>query len=347
VKKTVFAFLCVFALFLPGCSKAKKPDAEISVFIWTEYLPEEVCEKFQKDYNVKVNVETYSSPGDLYAKMRAAPPGTYDVVCATEFYIKRLSDEGYLEKLDHANLPNIKYLIPEYLNKYYDPGNVYSVPYLNTMCLIAVNTEKVTTPVAGLADLYRDEFRSSLVLLDDFQTIIGAVNLMNGFDFNETDPQKLALTAEKLLELKPNVRMLDSDSPKSALLSGECTAGLIWSAEIAIAMEENQNIKVVFPVEGYNVALDSLTVAKGTKNKEWAEKFINFILDPEVSAMISADYPYINPNTGALELLGPEFRGNLAKNPPAEVIKEGIEMFDLDNDTLSLYDSMWTRFTTK
>jgi len=335
--------LCGIAIFaLMSCSGGR---TELSIFIWSEYLPQEIADEFGKEHNVKVNIATYSSPADLYAKVKASPPGTYDVVCATEFYIERLSNEGYLEKLNHDKLPNLQYIKPEYLNRYYDPGNQYSVPYLDTLVPIVINTSMVKGPVTSLGDLYRSEFKNSLVLLADFQTVIGAVNLLLGFDYNETDPVKLKKTEAKLLELKPNVKMLDSDSPKSVLLTKEVSAGLVWSAEAAIAMDEDPDIKVVWPKEGYNVALDSLTVAKGTKNKELAEEFINYILDPEVSAAISEDYPYVNPNWKALELLGPAFLENPAKNPPPEIIKNGIEMFDQDNKTLAIYDSMWTKFT--
>jgi spermidine/putrescine-binding protein len=290
-------------------------------------------------------MNTFSSIADMYAKVKSSPLGTYEVIDAAEFYIKRLVDEGYFDELNYANIPNMKFISPGYLGQYFDPENKYSVPYMGGVAPLCVNTSVVKTPVTSYADLFRPEFKNSLVLLDDFRVIIGAINIMLGFDYSERDPAKLALTGAKLLELKPNVKLLDSDSPKTAMISGETSAGLIYSAEIAIAMDENPDIQIVFPTEGQYLFFDSLSVAKGSKNKEWAEKLINFILEPEVSKMISDVFPYSNPNTGAVKLLGDEFLNNPAKNIPAPALARGKSPVDLDNETLVRYNDIWTQFT--
>ena len=70
---------------------------------------------------------------------------------------------------------------------------------------------------------------------------------------------------------------------------------------------------------------------------------INFMLDSEVSQMVSEEFPYLNPNTAAVEAMGEEYSGNEAKNPPADVIAAGEYVQNLDTDTLAIYDEMWTR----
>ena len=83
---------------------------------------------------------------------------------------------------------------------------------------------------------------------------------------NETDPDTLAQVEEKLLTLKDNIKLYDSDSPKSALISGDCTVGMVWSAEVALAMDENPDIEIVYPTEGAYVFLDNWAIPKGAKN---------------------------------------------------------------------------------
>jgi spermidine/putrescine-binding protein len=281
----------------------------------------------------------------MYAKVKSSPQGTYDVIDSAEFYTQRLYNEGYLEEIDFANIPNMRFISADYLNKYFDPENKYSVPYMGGVAPLCYNASMTQTPIVSYADLYRPEFKNSLVLLDDFRVIIGAVNVMLGFDYNERDPAKLAQTQAKLIELKPNVKMLDSDSPKTAMISGETSAGLMYSAEIAIAMEENPDIKIVFPPEGQYLFFDSLCVVKGSKNKTWSEKLINFLLEPEISKMISEVFPYSNPNVEAVKLLGAEFLNNPAKNIPPQALAKGLSPTDLDNATLDLYNDIWTQFT--
>jgi len=344
-KMKVLCALIVFgASVLVGCSK--KPSAEINVFIWTEYLPQEVADNFLKENNVKVNIATYSSAAEMYAKVKSSPADEYDVICATEFYITLLANDGLIGPLDKDNIPNIKNIDPFFLNKYYDKGNVYSVPYLCSLAPIVVNRDAVpeSVTVKSYADLFQPAFEKKLVLLDNMQIIIGSLNRMLGFDYNETDPAKLAQTEQWLLKLKPYTAVLDADAPNTSLVDGTCSAGIIWSGAIVIAMESLPHLEIVYPPEGYNIMLDSLTIAKATKNKEWAEKFVNYILDPQVSALITKAYPYTNPNKAALEVLGPEYVDNPARNPSEEVLEGGFENRNQTPEVLAIYDDMWTKF---
>ena len=72
-------------------------------------------------------------------------------------------------------------------------------------------------------------------------------------------------------------------------------------------------------------------------------KFINFMLEAETSQMVSEEYPYLNPNKSAIELLGSDYSDNPAKNPPAEAITSGEYLENVDTDTIAAYDEMWTK----
>ena len=157
------------------------------------------------------------------------------------------------------------------------------------------------------------------------------------------DPAKLEEVAGKLMELKKNVALYDSDSPKSALISGDCSAGMIWSAEIAMAMEEVPSIKVVYPDEGAYLFFDNWVVTKDSPNYDNAIAWINFIMDPENMAMVLEEFPYLCANTDAIAIMGDEYSGNPAKNPPADAIAKGSYVENLDSETLDIYNEMWTR----
>jgi spermidine/putrescine transport system permease protein len=127
----------------------------------------------------------------------------------------------------------------------------------------------------------------------------------------------------------------DSDSPKTALLNGDVDLGVVWSGEAAILYGKNKEFQYVLPEEGAHQFIDSLAVPKGAPNKENAEKFINYILRPEVSVKISDAFPYTNPNAEAVKLLAKEQRENPASYPPGtpklETFKEiGKAAKDID-----------------
>ena len=348
MKKKMLSLIVITAMLvtmLAGCgSKSSEgKNGELNIFIWTEYVPDSVIEKFEKETGIKVNVSTYSSNEDMLAKVKSESEGTYDIVQPSDYMVEQMASQGMLEELKTDELKNLSNIGESYLNPSYDPGNKYSVPYQGGVAGIAVNTSKVKKDITSYDDLFDSSLKNSIVALDDYRAVIGMTARSMGYSMNETDPAVLSKIQDKLLTLKNNVKLYDSDSPKSALISGDCTVGYVWSAEIALAMEENPDIKVVYPTEGAYLFMDNWAIPKGAKNYDSAVKFIDFMLDAENAQMVLEELPYLSPNTRAVDAMGEDYSKNEAKNPPAEVIKKGEYVKNLDADTLKIYDEMWTK----
>ena len=339
--------LTLAAGLLTGCGSSSGSAAgtagELNIFVWTEYVPDSVIEKFEEETGITVNVSTYSSNEDMLAKVKSESEGAYDVVLPSDYMIEQMIAQDMLEELDQDALTNLSNIGEAYLDPSYDPGNVYSVPYQGGVAAIAVNTSMVDIDITSYADLFDSALTDSLVVLDDYRAVIGMTARSMGYSMNETDPELLSQIEEKLLTLKDNIRLYDSDSPKSALISGDYAVGYVWSAEAALAMEENPDIEIVYPEEGAYLFMDNWAVMKGTEHYDEAMEFINFMLDSETAQMVSEEFPYLNANTAAVEAMGEEFSSNPAKNPPADVIAAGEYVQNLDTDTLAIYDEMWTR----
>lgn len=347
MKKIMCIFMCAALAvgMLTGCGSSGDvgKNGELNVFVWTEYVPDSVFEKFEEETGIKVNVSTYSSNEDMLSKVKSESEGTYDVVLPSDYMIELMISQGMLEELDQEALTNLSNIGDAYLNPSYDPENVYSVPYQGGVAAIAVNTSKIKKEIASYDDLFDPELKGQMVVLDDYRAVIGMTARSMGYSMNETDPAILSQIEEKLLTLKDNICLFDSDSPKSALISGDASIGMIWSAEIALSMEENPDIEVVYPEEGPYVFMDNWAILKGCKNYDGAMQFINFMLDSESAQMVSEEFPYLCPNTVAVEAMGSEYSDNQAKNPPADVIASGEYVKNLDNDTLEIYNEMWTK----
>lgn len=337
---------------LAGCGGSAKSESssaaagdggELNIFIWTEYVPDSVIQKFEDETGIKVNVTTFSSNEDMLAKVKAEDPGTYDIVQPSDYMIKQMISQDMLLELDKDQLPNIKNIGEEYLDPSYDPGNKYSVPYKGGVAAIAVNTSKIKTDITSYDDLFSPDLKGQIVALDDYRAVIGMTERSMGLSMNETDPDKLKEVEEKLLTLKDNISVYDSDSPKSSLISGDCNVGFCWGAEIALAQDENPDIKIVYPDEGAYIFMDNWAITKGAKNVDNALKFINYMLDDKTDVEVLKEFPYLTPNTVAIKEMGDDYAANEAKNPPAEAISKGEYVDNLDTDTLAIYDSMWTK----
>jgi spermidine/putrescine-binding protein len=169
-----------------------------------------------------------------------------------------------------------------------------------------------------------------------------------GYDKNSTNEAELEAAKAKLIELMPNVRLFDSDSPKTALLAGEVSLGHTWNGEAAIAHSENPSIDYICPEEGCGIWIDNLAIPKGAPHADAALAFINYVLSPEASVLITKEFPYSNPNKAALDYLktsDPEaydaYMGFAATNPSIEDVQNAKPVIDVGEAT-ALWDRIWT-----
>ncbi len=347
---SIFAAVSVMSISLAGCggsgngteNASSEENGTLNIFVWTEYVPESVIKKFEEETGIRCNVSTFSSNEDMLAKVRSENEGTYDIIMPSDYMVEQMTAQGMLEEIDTSKLTNLSNIDSVFLSPSYDPGNKYTVPYLGGVVAIAVNTDMITEEITSFDDLFNPAYANQEVVLDDFRAIIGMTARSMGYSMSTQDATELAQIKEKLLLLKPNVALFDSDSPKSALISGECALASVWSAEVALAMEEVPSIKIVYPEEGAYLFVDNCAIPKGAKNADNAMQFLNFMLDAENMKMVLEEFPYMCPNKKAVELMGAEYAANPAKNPPSEVIQKGEYIKNLDAETLAVYDNMWT-----
>jgi spermidine/putrescine transport system permease protein len=318
-----------------------EPQQVLNVFNWSEYLPPSVIEKFEQTYNIKVNYSTFSSNEEMLAKLMAGG-GNYDVAVASDFMVEILAKQGLIQDMNKDKLTNLGNMDPQFMNLAFDPGNKYSVPYMWLAGIIAYDSSKVPEgAITSYADLWKPEFKNSLTLLDDERVIIGITLKKMGYSLNETDPAVLAKAQEELAKLQVNVKSYDSDSPKTSLISGESKAIFAWGAEASLAKRENPNVKYVIPKEGLFLQQDNFVIPKDAKNVEAAELFINFIMDPEISAEISHYFPYGNPNSAARSYIDPAILQDTAVYPPNELVKKGEYLKDIGESILE-FDRIWS-----
>ncbi|APC40457.1 extracellular solute-binding protein [Clostridium estertheticum] len=318
-----------------------QPEEVLNVFNWSEYLPQSVIDKFEQTYNIKVNYSTFSSNEEMLAKLMAGG-GNYDLTVASDFMVEILSKQGLITPINKSSLTNLNNIGSQYLNLPFDRGNKYSVPYMWLAGVISYDSSKIPEgTIKGYKDLWKPEFKNSLTVLDDERVIIGMTLKMLGYPLNETRPAALKKAKEALIKLQPNIKSYDSDSPKTSLINGESKAMFAWGAEGNLARLENQNIKYVIPSEGLFLQQDNFVIPKAAKNVKAAQLFINFIMQPEISAEISHKFPYGNPNTAAYKYIDKKILDDKAVYPPKEVVKKGEYLKDIGKSVTDL-DKIWT-----
>ncbi|CBZ02407.1 ABC transporter, periplasmic spermidine putrescine-binding protein PotD (TC 3.A.1.11.1) / Spermidine Putrescine ABC transporter permease component potC (TC_3.A.1.11.1) [Clostridium botulinum H04402 065] len=344
VKKTL-SFI-VILLMVTGVgftifgNTAKTEKQVLNIFNWSEFLPQSVIEQFEKEYNVKVNYSTFSSNEEMLAKLMGGNV-PYDLVVTSDYAIEIMTKQKLIQPIDKNNVPNLANIDKNVLDLAFDPKNTYSLPYMWGGNNIVIDKTKITKKITSFDDLWDSEFKNSMVILDDPRVMIGLALQKNGYSINSKNPKELQKAKEDLIKLMPNVKAFDSESPKTLLINGEASIGYVWGTEAYLAKLENPNLEVVLTKEGIIPQYDNFVIPKKAKNKKLAEEFINFIYKPEISAQVSEEFPYANPNKAAYPLMDKDKLNDIAVYPPREAV-EGNELIKDVGETTKLYDDIWT-----
>ena len=342
--------------------KMEVTSKDINIFVWTEYIPQDAIDCFQAVYGINVNRKEYSSNEEMYASLSAGS-SNYDLVQPTDYIVSLMVRQGMLQKLDHAKLPVMATLDPNYLDLSFDKGNEYTLPYQAGTDAIVYNADTVKDAPKSYADLWKPEFIAAkrMVVLDDSRVGIGATLLTLGYDVNTTDDKQLEEAKAKLAELAKGITLYDSDSPKTALIAGDVDLGITWTGEAFLAAQENPAITYVYPTEGVIVWQDNYAMPKDAPHVDAAYAWLNYTMQPDLFWLMLRDFPYTNPSKGALEYAKSntmkvlDVNGNettpaeLYKlyiespitNTPPEALKAGHRIEDV-GDALPKYDQIWT-----
>ncbi|MBU1190316.1 MAG: extracellular solute-binding protein [Gammaproteobacteria bacterium] len=337
LRAIVSSVLCVLSV-------AAHADGKVVVYNWAEYIPEGVLEQFTEKTGIKVEYSTYDNNETMYAKLKLQNGKGYDIVVPSTYLVSRMRKEGLIQPIDHARLTNYKHLDPDLLDKPYDPGNQYSIPYLWGSTAIGVNSDDIDpASITGWADLWDEQWRGKLLLIDDMREVFHMAYKINGVSTNTTDPAQIEQAYEKLKTLMPNVLVFNADAPREPFLAGDVSLGMLWSGEASMAQEENAAIEYVYPSEGAGFWIDNFVIPAGAENVENAHKFLDFMLRPEVAKQAVEEIGYATPNLTARDLLDEETRNNPIIFPSADVVKAGEFQEDIGEEANALMNDYWEK----
>jgi spermidine/putrescine transport system substrate-binding protein len=338
------AFL-LLVFFMPIMAHAAAN--EVYVFNWSEYIDPSVLKSFEKETGIKVKYSTYESNEAMFAKLKIIKTKGYDVVFPSTYFVERMRKLNMLKPLDKAQLPNLKNLDPKLLNKPYDPNNVYSLPYMWGSSAIGINAKYVKpAAVTSYNDLWNPAYKGKLLLMDDVRDVFAMSLRSLGYSGNDTNPEHIKAAYKKLLKLKPNVKVFNSDSPKQPFLNNEVTIGQIWNGEIFQGAKENPNLVFIYPKEGATFWADNMVIPNSVRNMKNAHIFINYMLRPDIAKKNSELTGYATPNLAALALIDAKTRSNRCVYPDMKDFNKGEFQADV-GQAIMIYEKYWEMLKTQ
>ena len=337
--------LLVSLLLVAGAVQA---GGKVVVYNWSEYIDDSVLEDFTKETGIEVVYSTFDSNEVMYSKLKLQKGKGYDIVVPSTYNISKMVNEGLLQKLDKSKLKNIKNLNPDLLNKDYDPGNQYSLPYMWGSTGLCYNADEVKPgSITAWKDLWDPKWKGNLLFTDDVREVFHMALRINGHSGNSSNPDEIRQAYETLKKVIPNVLVFNSEAPREPYLSGDVIVGMNWNGEAVSAAQENPAIQYVYPKEGAVFWVDSLAIPAGAENIDNAHAFIDYMLRAEIAKRNTEYVGYATPNKAALPLLSKETRENPVIFPSADVIANGEFHRDIGNEAMQLMNDYWQKLKTR
>jgi spermidine/putrescine transport system substrate-binding protein len=323
-------------------------ESKLNVFIWSEYIDEEIVKDFEKQFKCDVTLDLYEDNESMMAKLQGGGDAIYDICVPSDYIIPALIKRGLLAPLRKENVPNAKNVKAKFLNPPYDVGNKYSLPYQWGTVGIYIRLaegEKVD-PTWGL---FFDKAKQPgpFLLIDSMRECFSAALNYKGHSINSTDPKELKEARDLLIDAKKRSLGFEGGvGGKNRVLAKGCKMAIVYNGDAIRGTGEDAETHYFVPKEGGQVWMDNMCIPAKAPNRDLAEKFINFILDPKVGARLSNFNQYATPNEASMPFIKKEDLENPGIYPPDDLMAKLEFLKDLGADT-KIYDEIWTQIKSK
>ena len=332
-------------------TRFKDSGITINVYNWGEYISDgsdegtlNVNAEFTELTGIKVNYTNYATNEELYAKLKGGG-ASYDIIIPSDYMISRMIDEGMLQKLNYDNIPNFKYVQPSFVSPEYDPQNEYSVPYLwGTVGIIYDTTMIDLDPDEIDWDiLWNEDYADNILMFDNPRDAFAIAELRLGYSLNTENFDELEECAELLKTQKKVVQAYVMDEIFDKMGAGEALIAPYYAGDAVTLMDEYEELGFVIPKSGTNLFVDAVCIPAGAKQKEAAEMYINFLMEPDIAYANTYYVGYSTPHSEAYEMLDDEIKNDGISYLSDEYLDENTTVFrNLSPEANLRMQELWT-----
>ena len=330
-------------------TRFKGEGAYLNVYNWGLYISDgsnesvDVISAFEELTGIKVNYTTFDTNESMYAKLKGGG-ANYDLIFPSDYMIGKMMNEGMLLPLNKENIPNLANIGPEYLDKVYDPGNVYSVPY--TWGTVGITYNKEMVDEADLAQswelLWNPKYAGQILQFNISRDCFAIALKIMGRSMNPSSTQDIEDALVKLQEQKPLVQAYVMDEVFDKMEGGEAAIAPYFAGDGLTMTADNPNLGMFIPPEGTIQYVDAMCIPDSSQNPEAAEMFINYLCEVDVALQNALFIQYTSPVSAVRELLPPELAESELMYPDPEIIARSEYMTVLPDDVNSAMDMAWS-----
>nr|WP_298173234.1 extracellular solute-binding protein [uncultured Pseudomonas sp.] len=350
----LFALLFLLAPTLAAAEGPEGSDNFIRVLNWNDYIAPQVLKDFETETGIHIEYRTFSTAEELNTALTSGE--SFDIAVPSHNDLPRLIKNGQLQPLDLSLLGNRTHLDIQLLSKLaaVDPGNRYAVPYLWGAVGLAINTPLAEAAFGGpLPDswslLFDAEQSARLAscgisVLDAPDETLSLLLNYQGRSLVRSAPSRIERAGNVLDGLKPNLRYVDSERYIEDLTNGRLCVAMAWVGDALAAADAGQPVRFLVPDEGSVLFIDNLVIPSSARRADLAHRFIDYLMQPEVAALITAETLYPNGNADSHEFLDAALRNQPGLYPDMETKRRLHALEALPEKHGVVRDKLWAGF---
>lgn len=296
MKWTFTGALVGLAVAIAACGPEPAPapagpvrPASISVACWDDYVTPEVAADYERETGVKVVVEIVNSNELVMERLLGGQ--VWDVISPSDYAVQMMQEAGLLLRLRHENIRNLGNVARRFQNAAYDRELAYAVPLFWGTTGLGYDRSVYPEPPASWSYVFEPAKRAvakgRISLLDDLRETLAVALLASGHPPNSVDPDHLAAAVALLRSVRPDLAGFDSETFEDNFGNGTNVLVHGWGGDLAQVMVGQPQLGYVLPAEGFLLFIDNLAIPSATPNRDEAERFIDYMLRPEVAAKLS------------------------------------------------------------
>ncbi len=324
-----------------GGTESSLAGTSLNLYTWDGMFPQEVLDGFEKETGIKINYSNFDYDEDMLAKLEETEGGDYDFVIADDYILELIAKEGLKQDLDTSKLENWGNINPLYQGQFYDPDDTFTVPYGAGIPLIVYDPALVDIDIKGYADLWDESLKDNVALIGNYRVIDGITLKTMGESFNTENLDVIRAAGDKLLELAPNVRVINDSNTQDYLVSGEVAAAFLYSSQVYEALNARDDLVAVYPEEGLGFGIMAGFIPSKAPNPDAAYAFIDYLLRPEISAKCFEAIGYYCTNKAAEEYISEDMKKYIVV---PDSVTEGEIIQNVSQEAEDLHAEIWNNF---
>jgi spermidine/putrescine transport system substrate-binding protein len=305
--KTTFATALIASTMLVAATTSAKAET-LRLLTWGGYAPDNVIELFKKETGIDVQV-TKSNNEDMISKLRATGGAGFDLAQPSQDRIAGAQFEYNIYKpMDLSKIKSDQFITSMLEGTKKNTaveGKVYGVPHIWGTSGLIVNRAKAAS-VQDYTDLCASDVAGKVSYRLKRPTLIGFAFAMGLDPFaaygDKAKYEEILKAVEaKLISCKSNVKAYWSggDALMALIRSGEVTAAMAWDTGGWKLNADMPDVTFVAPKSGALGWIDTFALPRKTKAEDAAYKWINFVMQPKIAAMITVSAGNFTASKGA------------------------------------------------